>query len=130
MPAERLGRQIGFARAGLGVSLLAAPVPLIRMLGIDTGTVRRMAWVTRLAAARDVALGLGTIAALRDGASHRDDAVRWLAIGAAADVADTLILTAALRAGRFGTVRGALMVASAVGGASLGAVAAAGMRQH
>lgn len=130
MPAERLGRQIGLARAGLGVSLLAAPVPLIRMLGIDTGTVRRMAWVTRLAAARDVALGLGTIAALRDGASHRDDAVRWLAIGAAADVADTLILTAALRAGRFGTVRGALMVASAVGGASLGAVAAAGMRQH
>jgi hypothetical protein len=130
MPAERLGRQIGLARTGLGVSLLAAPVPLIRMLGIDTGTVRRMAWVTRLAAARDVALGLGTIAALRGGASRREDAVRWLVIGAAADAADTVILTAALRAGRYGTVRGALMVASAVGGASLGAVAAVGMRRH
>lgn len=130
MSAERLGRQIGLARTGLGVSLLVAPVPLIRMLGIDTGTVQRMAWVTRLAAARDVALGLGTVAALRDGANRSEDAARWLAIGAAADAADTVILTAALRAGRYGTVRGTLMIASAVGGAALGTAAALGMRRH
>jgi hypothetical protein len=131
VPADRLARQIGLARAGLGVSLLAAPVPLIRMVGVDTATARRMAWVTRMAAARDLALGAGTVAAVRSAGAGGDarDGARWVAIGAAADVADTLIITAALRAGRFGTIRGALMAGSAVGGAVLGAVAAVGLRR-
>jgi hypothetical protein len=130
VPADRLARQIGLARAGLGVSLLTAPVPLIRMVGVDTATARRMSWVTRLAAARDLGLGIGTLAAVRAAGSGGEavDAARWVAIGAAADVADTVIVTAALRAGRFGTIRGSLMAASAVGGAVLGAVAAVGLR--
>lgn len=129
MPADRLARQIGLARAGLGASLLAAPVPVIRLVGIDTATARRMAWVTRLAAARDLALGLGTVAAVRDAGAGRD-AARWLAIGAAADLADTAILTAALRAGRFGRIRGSVMIAAAVGGAALGAAAAITVRRR
>lgn len=124
--------QLGVARAGLGVSLLAAPVPLIRMVGVDMGTARRMAWVTRMAAARDLALGCGTLAAARARrAGHPgNDVVRWLAVGAAADVADTAILTAVLRSGRFGAIRGSVMVASAIGGAALGTVAAIGMRRR
>jgi hypothetical protein len=131
VPADRLARQIGLARAGLGVSLLTAPVPLIRMVGVDTATARRMAWVTRLAAARDLALGVGTVAAVRGIAAGEEahDAARWVAIAAAADVADTVIITAALRSGRFGSIRGSLMAASAVGGAVLGAVAAVGLRR-
>lgn len=94
------------------------------MAGIDTGTARRMSWLTRMAAARDVALGAGTLLALHSGR----DAARWVAVGAAADVADMVILAGAVRQGRLGPVQGVGMAASAAGGAVAGAVAAFGLR--
>jgi hypothetical protein len=121
-----LARQLGLARAGLGASLLAAPRFGTRLMGLDSGTARRMVWLTRMAAARDLALGAGTLAALRDGR----DVARWLAVGAAADLADTVILADATRRGSFSRVRGSALVAGAAGGALVGAAAALGMRRR
>lgn len=126
VPADSLARQLGLARAGLGASLLAAPRFGTRLMGLDSGTARRMVWLTRMAAARDLALGAGTLAALRDGR----DVARWLAVGAAADLADTVILADATRRGSFSRVRGSALVASAAGGALVGAAAALGMRRR
>ena len=125
LPADSLARQLGFARAGLGIGLLAAPGSVAALAGIDTGTARRMTWLTRMTAVRDLALGVGTLAALR-----RGDAGRWLAVGVAADLGDLVILAGAVRQGRLARVRGAGMAASAAGGVLVGAVAAVGMRRR
>jgi hypothetical protein len=124
MPADSIARQIGIARVALGMGLLAAPAAVARLAGIDTGTARRVTWLTRMTAGRDLALGAGTLAARGGG-----DAARWLAVGAAADLADAVILTSALRQGRLGRVRGVGMAAIAAGGAVVGTVAALRLRR-
>ena len=126
VPARSIARRIGLARVGLGIGLLAAPGSVAPLAGIDTGTARRMTWLTRMTAARDLALGTGTLAALRSGG----DATRWLALGAAADLGDLVILSGAVRQGRLARVRGAGMAASAAGGVLVGAMAAVGMRRR
>jgi hypothetical protein len=99
--------------------------------GVSEGFPYRLRGETRPpqsgpSAARDLALGAGTLAALRDGR----DVARWLAVGAAADLADTVILADATRRGSFSRVRGSALVASAAGGALVGAAAALGMRRR
>jgi hypothetical protein len=126
VPAADLARQLALVRIALGAALLAAPVPATRALGLDSGTARRMSWLMRMTAARDAVLGVGALTALSGGGG----AARWLAAGAASDLADTLILADAVRTGRMGGVRGTLIVASSAAGALAGTVAALGLRRR
>src|SRR4051812_39129643 len=64
---RKLGVGIGLARVAVGVGATVAPVASVRMLGIDTATARRAVVLARMAAARDIALGAGTIVAARRG---------------------------------------------------------------
>ena len=75
--------------------MLAAPEQTVRSLGSDTATARRVAWLTRMMAVRDGALGVG-------GAPGRParTATPWLLAAAVCDATDAVVVAAALRADR------------------------------
>jgi hypothetical protein len=109
---RRTTRAIGFGRLLLGGTFLAAPVPATRILGLDTATAKRVSFLARMMAARDVAIGAGTAGSGRPRA--------WLLAGAFADATDAAVLAAALRSGR---ARGPVAM-GVVGGAAVAAAVA------
>jgi uncharacterized NAD-dependent epimerase/dehydratase family protein len=119
LPIEQVARVMGLARMAIGGPLLIAPGPAVRLLGMDSATAKRTTFLTRMAAARDVGLGVGTLLA-RD----TDQVGLWLAVGAAADAVDAVAILAAARAGVVNRVTGGLSVAIAAGGAAFGGWAA------
>jgi hypothetical protein len=118
-------RALCVGRTLLAAGLLVAPVPATRLLGLDTGTARRVGWLTRMLAGRDAALAVGGLLAARRGG----DPGAWLLGGAAADAVDAVVLAQALRSGR---LRGALPVivtTGAAGAAAAGMATVAGLRR-
>lgn len=115
---EVLARQFSAGRALIAASILAAPVPAARLLGLDSATARRVTWLSRMMAVRDGALGVGGLDALRRG----NDARPWLLGGAASDAVDAVVIAGALSSGR---LKGVLPTAIAVGAAGLAALGAA-----
>jgi hypothetical protein len=112
--------QLAAGRALIGAVIVARPVQSARMLGSDTATAQRVTWLTRMLGVRDSVIGLGGVAASRQGAGLRS----WLLAGAAADAVDAVVLAGALKQGR---VKGLLPTATvpfAAGAAALGAVTA------
>ncbi|WP_346434330.1 DUF4267 domain-containing protein [Candidatus Protofrankia californiensis] len=83
----------GVARCVIGVGLLTRPTGFVRLAGVDRVTAERTAWITQLAAARDIALGAGLLATLlrRDSGPVRG----WLWAGMFVDMADAAVLLAA-----------------------------------
>jgi hypothetical protein len=122
LPSVALG--IGVGRVVLGATFLAAPVLSVRVLGIDTATAKRVTFLARMTAARDIGLGMGTLQA---GPSAR--AVPWLLAGAAADTADAVVIAAAVRQGSARAVPAAGIVAGAALTAVVGSWAALGLRR-
>jgi hypothetical protein len=116
-PSSRaLGLAIGAGRTAIGATFLAAPVTSVRILGLDTATAQRATWLAQMAAARDLVLGAGTLAA----SMRRRGSAGWLLAGAGADLMDAAILGQALRSGR---VKGFPAAAIAGGAAAAAAVA-------
>ena len=100
-------------RVALGLGLLGVP----RVMEGWVGPAAR--WpeakvLTRVAGARDVALGMGTVLALRDGSSVR----RWLQLAAAVDAADAVMSLCAVR--HLSPRRSLPVAALAAGGAATG----------
>lgn len=108
------------ARVGVGVALLARPQVLPCGLGVDRVTARRMAWVVRLFAARDAALGLGTAYTTLSGRPVRP----WLLAQTAVDVVDGAVLAVAVRGRQVSLPRGLAVVAVAAAGALSGLASA------
>jgi hypothetical protein len=123
--ARKIGLAVGGGRFAIGCAALADPVAAIRLLGVDTATASRAAWLARMCAARDAALGAGTISSV---ASRRGQ-TSWLLAGAVADAGDAAAFALAVRSGRMDRTRGYLAVASGVLGAAAGLGSAVGMRQ-
>ncbi|HEY2300135.1 MAG TPA: hypothetical protein VGH43_20600 [Jatrophihabitans sp.] len=104
---------IGVGRVAIGTTFLLAPRLSVRILGVDTASAKRMTFLARMTAARDIGLGAGTL----DAASSTA-VVPWLMAGAAADAVDALALAGAMKRGvvrgvpAAGTVVGAAMVAA------------------
>jgi hypothetical protein len=122
--ARSVAMQVGVGRTLFGAAALAAPVGMVRLLGLDTATAQRVTWLARMAAARDCALGAGTVVTARSGRG----AAGWLLAGAAADAVDALVVYGAVRQGR---LRGAAPVGLAIGAAGVaaaGVAAAVGLR--
>ena len=112
---DRVALALCAGRCVIAAGLLAAPETGTGLVGLDAATARRVSWLTRMAAVRDAALGVGGVVAARRGA----DPVPWLVGGAAADAVDAVVIGQALRARR---LRGALPVAAAAGAAGAAAV--------
>ena len=106
-------------RAAIGVSMLARPEVLPKALGADSTTAARLAWLTRMVGARELALGAGTLVALRRG----KDAEEWAYAQLLSDAVDALAVGAALARGHVRVVPGAAVVAAAATGAAAGVVA-------
>jgi len=105
--------RLALSRTGVGGVMLVRPRLLPTALGVDSASAARTAWVVQMLGAREVALGLGTLVALRspDGRAAR----AWVAAGALSDGADVLTLGAAVLRGRLSRRTGGLVVLSALG---------------
>jgi hypothetical protein len=76
---------IGVVRLGAGVALGGLPVPFLRWeREIPSGS--SMTLLLRTVGIRDLALGLGTVVAIRSGSS--DELKRWVRAGLLSDVLD------------------------------------------
>ena len=110
---RQAGRWYSASRVGIGVVLVLVPRALEGWVGPVAGRPEAKV-LTRIAGARDVALGMGALAALREATPAR----RWLQVGAAVDAVDAL---ASLVAVRHLTPRRSLPAAAlAAGGAATG----------
>ena len=121
MTAPMIARFVAAGRIGFGVALIVAPERVTSpWLGSDAGRPGARV-VTRGLGARDLALGVGALAAADS------ELQPWVA---GAIVADTVDLVATVAAGRSLPLTGrALVGAVAAGGAVLGTVALAGLRR-
>jgi hypothetical protein len=106
--------QLTAGRTLLASAIMAGPVVSLRLLGADTATAQRVAWVTRMTAVRDGALGVGGLLASRRGDGA---ATGWLLGGAVSDAVDAIVIAHAVKQGR---VKGIVPTLAA----PLGAVAA------
>jgi hypothetical protein len=111
---EQQVRVFALGRIGVGASFLLAPGLCLRMsLGaVEVGPVTRM--LARSVGARDIALGLGALFALRHDAPLRG----WLEAGTLADAGDAVTTVLALP--HLGKGRAALAVLSAASSVVLG----------
>ena len=83
--ARRYARLLSFGRIGLGVAALVAPrLPSVPWLGDAESRRPSVQLFARSLGARDVALGLGPVLALRHGAPARG----WIEAGGLADAGD------------------------------------------
>jgi hypothetical protein len=107
-PADvRLGSIVGWMRLAVGVGMIAAPAPVIR-LGSGETPSGDMVLMTRTVGVRDLALGMGTVMSCRPPSAV--DARRWVALGLCSDLLDFVVgATSARSVGR----RGALIAALA-----------------
>ena len=109
----RLGA-VAATRVLVGTSMLARPALLPRVLGVDAATAARVSWISVMLGAREVALGAGTLRALR-----RGGVTPWVVGSALSDVADAFALGSATVRGHVRPVLGALAAASAGGTAAV-----------
>lgn len=123
--ARTVGIAIGAGRAALGAGFLLAPVASVRVLGLDTATAQRVTWLAQMAAVRDGALGAGTAAATARGRGGG-----WLLAGAASDLTDAVVISAALRQGRLRGVRAQAVVGFAAAMAAMAGWAAVSGRRR
>jgi hypothetical protein len=123
--AVPMARQLALGRAGFATAFLAAPVPALRSLGVDTATAQRISWLTRMMAVRDGALAAGALLAQRRGGDPRP----WLVAGAVSDAVDAVAVAGALKAGRLKGVAPTAVVPGAAVAAALGLVSAARWRR-
>jgi hypothetical protein len=102
---QRIAALTSAGRILVGIATFVRPETLPRALGVDRGTARRAAPLTRFFAAREAALGAGALYALRSGSDVRP----WLVAQAVGDAGDAVALTAATRARHVPALRGAAL---------------------
>lgn len=120
-----VGIAIGVGRLAIGTIFFAAPVTALRIVGADSATAQRVTWLSRMTAARDGVLGVGTAQAAADGGG-----AGWLLAGAVSDAVDAVALAQAIRERRAGGIGAIGMVAAAAGTSALGIWAALGARSR
>jgi hypothetical protein len=98
---------VGLLRAAVGVAMIVAPGLVVRPQDGEPAS-GIVTFMVRTIGVRDLALGLGTVAAARS--SRRGDARRWIQFGLLSDGLDTLIGTGSGRLlGRSGAATAALV---------------------
>ena len=106
------------ARTAAGAVMLARPRLMPRALGVDSAASARMSWVVQMLGAREVALGVGALVALRR--PDRSAARVWVAAGLLSDAVDVLAVGAAVAGGRLSKGAGGAVTVSALGASLLG----------
>lgn len=109
---------VALGRTGAGVAMIVRPRALSSLLGVDSATSARMSWAMQMLGAREIAVGVGTLAALRDG--NADATRTWIAAGLLCDAVDVLVVGAGLARRRLPVAAGASTLAVALGAVSTG----------
>jgi len=81
---ERVVQALAIYRAFAGVSVWLAPSQMARVFGLETGDGSALAYAGRLAAVRELTLGVGPL--ISDGEARRT----WLRLALLCDLSDTL----------------------------------------
>ena len=102
-------------RTGIGAVMLLAPQLLPQLLGVDPATRDRTSWLVQMVGAREVAMGAGLLAADRSGAARS-----WALAGGASDLADALVVGAAVRRGAVSRPWGSAVALSALAAGAVG----------
>lgn len=113
----------GALRCGIGLVMLVDPVRLPRLLHTDLANPRDVTWLGRMVGARELALGVGTLDAVRRSGELRG----WFAAQAVSDGGDAVALVAALRDRQVSPGPALLIMSAAAGGAAVDVLAAGGM---
>jgi hypothetical protein len=123
-------------RCGVGAAVFLRPNLLTRGMGVDRETADRSAWVARMFAVRDLAVGVGVLWAVRQGSGLLSgggllgrgtsrELRAMLLLGVLCDAGDAIAVGSALRGGTVSALPAAATLATAVGAAATGAVLAA-----
>lgn len=121
---QMLALALSASRVALGAVMLAAPLQCLRAMGLESSTAKRAAFLVRMTAARDVALGGGALAA-----SGPARAI-WLLAAAGADAVDALALGVAASRGTVGRVRGGSIAVGAAAAVGVGGWVAVALRRR
>lgn len=113
--------QLALGRVGAGASMVVRPKALPQLMGLDSATATRSAWAVQMLGIRDLALGVGTLVALRD--QDRRSARTWLTLGLVCDAVDALALGGAALRGRVSRGGAGVGVAVALAAVAVGAKA-------
>jgi hypothetical protein len=120
-------------RIAVGATVFARPTLLAKGMGVDSATAERTAWVARMFAARDLALGLGLLWTLNRSQRGRvaellggtDPALReMLLLGVLSDLGDAVAVAGALRSRSVRALPAGATLVTALGAAAFGARAA------
>ena len=104
---------LGAGRIVIGVGLVVAPDGLARGLGINPEVAVQSRWLTRLAGAREIAIGVGAIRAWR----RHEDPAGWILAQAISDSTDVVAFVVAAKSGKVSYKRGIGMALFAASGA-------------
>ena len=110
--------RLALGRAGVGTVMVVQPRLMPTLMGVDSASATKTSWVVQMLGAREIALGLGTLVALRSPDSRV--ARTWVAAGVLSDGVDVLAVGGAVLRGRLSRGSGALVVATALGAALAG----------
>ncbi len=109
----RLFPILGAGRIVIGAGLIVNPNGLAKGLGIDSDTAHDSRWLTRLAGAREIAIGIGAIRAWR----RNEDPSGWILAQAISDSTDVVAFVVAAKSGKVSYRRGIGMALFAASGA-------------
>ncbi len=110
---------LAVGRTAAGTAMIVRPRALPQLMGVDSATATRVGWAIQMLGAREVAVGLGTLMALRS--PDRRASRTWVAAGILCDAVDVVAMTAALARGRVSKGAGAAVLAVAASAVALGA---------
>lgn len=99
--------------------MLIRPAALPRTMAVNSATAARASWLVRMVGGREIALGVGMLIAAGRGLDLRP----WLLAQAMSDAGDAIAITAGLRGRHVGGRRSAMVVAFALAGVAIEAVA-------
>lgn len=125
-----LGLALAGARVGMGVVMLVRPTWVTRLLGLDQATAKRTGWLPRMLGGREMALGIGALAAVRAQreAPDRGSARAWLLAGALTDATDLFAISAGMRGKNLPRAIGGLACLTSASAAVVGVAAAVDRR--
>lgn len=117
---------LGITRLAIGAGLIIGPAGLGKALGLSEEDAKQAGWLARLAGAREIAIGLGTLDAWRSGRP----VAGWVAAQGISDASDALAFATVAVQGKVPPALGWGMSLFALSGAVSEALTAAALRRE
>lgn len=116
---------LGITRLAIGAGLIIGPAGLGKALGLSDDDAKAAGWLARLAGAREIAIGLGTLDAWRSGRPVDG----WVAAQGISDASDAIAFATVAIQGKVSPARGWGMSLFALSGAISEGLTAAALRR-